>query len=63
MTEDTKPTPSPAPEISPRVAKNLCQLLERVQVTGMEAVGWVEAYQILQKIALTGQAGVQFPGL
>jgi hypothetical protein len=43
--------PVPAPALPSRVAANLCKLMERVQVTGPEAIAWVEAVQILQQIA------------
>lgn len=62
-------TPSPAPAVRaltmpPHVATNLCKMLERVQMTGMEAVAWCEAYQLLQQFAMQGQGpGVAFPGL
>jgi hypothetical protein len=61
-------TPAPAPALPPRVAANLCRLMERVQVTGPEAIAWVEAVQILQQIAgpLLNAAptpGVPFTGL
>jgi hypothetical protein len=47
---------APAPiVVPPSIAANICKLLERVQVTGMESVAWVEAYQLLQQIAGAGK--------
>jgi hypothetical protein len=62
------PKAPPVPTISPRVAGNICKLMETAQMQGMQAVAWCEAYQLLQQIALSGginpnPQGVQFPGL
>lgn len=55
-------------EVPAHVAANTLKLLERVQMTGPEAIAWVEAVQILQRIAAPflaaqGGPGVQFQGL
>jgi hypothetical protein len=56
--------PPPPIEIPPHIAANICKMLERVTVTGMEAVAWVQAFQLLQQIAQQQQGpGVPFPGL
>ena len=53
--------PAPFP---PHVAQNICKMLERVQVTGPEAIAWCEAYQLVQQYtSATRPAGVPFSGL
>jgi hypothetical protein len=60
---DPAPQP-PEPILVPQpVAANICKMLERVQVTGMESVAWVQAFQIMQQIANQGSSGVPFNGL
>ena len=52
-----------APAIPPSVAANILVMLNRVQVTGPEAIAWVEAVQHLTPLAgppPTGP-GVPFP--
>ena len=48
----------PAKLVAPYIAANICKLLERVQVTGMESVAWCEAYQLMQQIAQAGGAPI-----
>lgn len=60
---DNIPTAKQPPVVQPRVAANICKMLERVQVTGMESIGWVEAYQVLQQIAIAGGEGPPAQGV
>jgi hypothetical protein len=39
------------PAIPPHIAGNIIELLKRVQVTGMEAIAWMEAYNYVQPFA------------
>jgi hypothetical protein len=56
------PTISPIPT---HIASNICEMLKRVQVTGLEAIAWAEAFQFMQQHApQQGQpTGVPFNGL
>lgn len=38
-------------QIPAHIAGNICKMLERVQVTGMESVAWIEAFHLMQRIA------------
>lgn len=51
--------------IPPHIAKNICVLLQRVQVTGIESIAWAEAYQYVQSHVPPepAQPGVPFSGL
>lgn len=52
------------PAIPPHIAGNIIQLLQRVQVTGLEAIAWTEAYQYVQQFVQQAQPqGVPFMGL
>jgi len=59
---EVRVNPTVQAPIPPRIADNLLELLRRVQVTGMEAVGWAEAYHYVQQFA-TPQPGIPFTGL
>jgi hypothetical protein len=65
MTTDIKDLISQAvsaqqqPAIPLHVAANICKMLERIQVTGVEAIAWVEAYQHMQRLGAQGP-GVPF---
>jgi hypothetical protein len=51
--------------IPTHIASNICEMLKRVQVTGLEAIAWAEAFQFMQQHApQQGQpTGVPFNGL
>jgi hypothetical protein len=53
--------PAPAPAVPPHVAANICEMLKRVQVTGMESLAWIEAYQLMQKFAAPPPQGPGAP--
>jgi hypothetical protein len=56
----TQAPPAPVtPVVPPHVAANICKMLERVQVTGVESVAWVEAYQTMRQFVPQGP-GVPF---
>jgi hypothetical protein len=57
---DGKPVLAPIP---PHIAGNICHFLQRVDIKGVEAIPWVEAFNFMQKH--TGQAapGIPFQGL
>jgi hypothetical protein len=60
------PTQTVSAVIPQHIANNLLEFLRRVQVTGVESVAWVEAYQYVQPLAqgsLAQQQGVPFNGL
>jgi hypothetical protein len=61
MTDDIlKAIPDAAPVIPSHIAGNICEMLKRVQVTGMEAIAWAEAFGFMQKHA---PQGVPFTGI
>ncbi len=49
--------------IPPHIAGNLLEFLRRTPSTGLEAIGWVEAYHYVQQFAPSPSPGVPFTGL
>jgi hypothetical protein len=53
-------------KIPPNIASNILEFLRRVQLTGMEAIAWGEAYSYMQQFAQGQPAqhqGTPFTGL
>ena len=65
ITVPTAPAPASAP-IAPHVANNVMEFLKRVELKGLEAFAFCEAYSTLQQHAngfASGVTGVPFKGL
>jgi hypothetical protein len=62
---EVRVNPNVQAPIPPHIAKNICVLLQRVQVTGIESIAWAEAYQYVQSHIPPepAQPGVPFSGL
>ena len=62
-----KNPPPAAPAVPAHVAANICKLLERVQVTGVESLAWAEAFQLMHQLAGNASQphgpGIPFQGL
>ena len=58
---------APVIQIPAHVAANICKLLERVQVTGVESLAWAEAFQLMHQLAGNASQphgpGIPFQGL
>jgi hypothetical protein len=51
------------PSIPPHIAGNILEFMRRAQSSGMEAIGWVEAYTYVQQFVNPLPQGVPFTGL
>lgn len=60
---EVRVNPNVQAAIPQHIAGNILEFMRRVQLQGMEAVAWMEAYQYVQQHVPQQQPGVPFIGL